>query len=103
MRQEKTQTWGSRRGDLSALLHFGRVWQSLGPSLFDSHSSPHRPKGLSHPSPALPPARRESLESGGAFFPSSPLWMGRQARGPSGAGRGLDGRWAWKGPHLSSA
>lgn len=45
MRQEKTQTRGSRRGDLSALLHFGCVWQSLAPptehlcapSPFDSH------------------------------------------------------------------
>ena len=28
--------------------------------------------------------------------------MGRQARGPSGAGRGLAGRQVWRGPHLSS-
>lgn len=45
MRQEETQTWGSQRGRLAALLHLGRVWQSLAPptehqrapSPFDSH------------------------------------------------------------------
>lgn len=74
---------------------FSRVWPhppntSAPPSPLDNHKSPHCPKGLSHPFPPLPPARGESLESAGAFSPSSPLWTGRQAQGPSGWQAGLE-------------
>lgn len=56
--------------------------------------APIVPRGLSHPPRVSLPARPESLESGGAFSPSRPLWTGQQARGPLEWGEAWVGRWA---------